>query len=381
MLRLQMKEKETVLSLFVTLILGASTLGGSITPPPDNAALLYYQAFWNLPSPGDELSETLYWIPHGGEITLAVREYIKDNQKGLELVEAASKIPHCNWGLRLAQDELSGQYRSPLLYFRLISELIQAQVRILVEERKYQEAIEQSLILYRFAVHIPVCHGYYYLMSGDSRSVAYENIVYILECVPTKEEDINWLQKQFADVFSFPKSHVIPLKLEMASHRQITGDIPGWVVFWEKFDSYLHSVTRIASLQMPYKVAYKEYKKLDDHFWFETVPAIEEEIPSGSANKGYRLFLGLYWQTSKMYSCQIRAEAKRNATLGAIELYRLYAKEGQLPSELPTLLPKDPFSDKPFVYEITNEGFLLRCQQEDLKAGKVQEFRFTVSSE
>ncbi|MHC4949696.1 MAG: hypothetical protein ACYTEU_01735, partial [Planctomycetota bacterium] len=52
--------------------------------------------------------------------------------------------------------------------------------------------------------------------------------------------------------------------------------------------------------------------------------------------------------------------------LTALDVYITAAKTGKLPTELPKSTYIDHFSGKPFIYEITKDGFILRCQQEDL---------------
>jgi hypothetical protein len=62
----------------------------------------------------------------------------------------------------------------------------------------------------------------------------------------------------------------------------------------------------------------------------------------------------------------------------ALEVYLNVAKTGQLPKTLPVGLPKDPFTGRDFVYEITNEGFALRCQGEDFQGRGKQVLEFKV---
>jgi len=45
---------------------------------------------------------------------------------------------------------------------------------------------------------------------------------------------------------------------------------------------------------------------------------------------------------------------------------------------LPAELPGDLFSGKDFQYEKTTEGFILRCQGEDLYKNEVYEYEFKV---
>lgn len=57
---------------------------------------------------------------------------------------------------------------------------------------------------------------------------------------------------------------------------------------------------------------------------------------------------------------QVRIFAVR-AVQAAIAVYLTKAKTGQLPRTLPADLPKAPHTGKDFVYQATEEGFILRC--------------------
>ena len=62
------------------------------------------------------------------------------------------------------------------------------------------------------------------------------------------------------------------------------------------------------------------------------------------------------------YQKQVSYQACVNGIKAAVEIYLIVAKTGKLPEKLPDYLPKDPFTGQDFLYEITDEGFTLRCQ-------------------
>ena len=74
----------------------------------------------------------------------------------------------------------------------------------------------------------------------------------------------------------------------------------------------------------------------------------------------------------------IEHEARVNGTKAAVEIYLVLAKTGDLPEKLPDHLPKDPFTSLDFGYEITDEGFALRCHGEDFKERKKSLLEFKV---
>ena len=66
--------------------------------------------------------------------------------------------------------------------------------------------------------------------------------------------------------------------------------------------------------------------------------------------------------TPDFYRMSVNHRVKMNALKAAIEIHLAKAKTGKLPNVLPNGLPKDPYSCQDFGYEITGEGFALRCQ-------------------
>lgn len=69
--------------------------------------------------------------------------------------------------------------------------------------------------------------------------------------------------------------------------------------------------------------------------------------------------------------------AQINCIRAAVELYLMLAKTGQLPKELPDYLQKNPYTGRDFLYEITDDGFILGCQSEIFKRGK-ERFAFQI---
>ena len=80
------------------------------------------------------------------------------------------------------------------------------------------------------------------------------------------------------------------------------------------------------------------------------------------------------------YDFQVEQEAWINGIKTAVEVYLVLAKTGKLPEKLPDHLPKDPFTGKDFGYEITDEGFALRCAGEEFKKRKKSLLEFRVCS-
>jgi len=76
----------------------------------------------------------------------------------------------------------------------------------------------------------------------------------------------------------------------------------------------------------------------------------------------YSQFIRQAWHTAQVNN--IRA---------AVGIYLIFAKTGRLPEKLPENLPKDPFTREDFIYEITDEGFVLHYRAEDIPGYMIRE--------
>jgi hypothetical protein len=90
---------------------------------------------------------------------------------------------------------------------------------------------------------------------------------------------------------------------------------------------------------------------------------------------------GLPWHViNGLFKPQVKHTAQINSIKAAVEVYLVLAKTGQLPKELPDYLPKDPYTGRDFLYEITDEGFALRCQDAEFLRRKNKWLEFKVKS-
>ncbi|MFC1780813.1 hypothetical protein ACFLZ8_00935 [Planctomycetota bacterium] len=81
-----------------------------------------------------------------------------------------------------------------------------------------------------------------------------------------------------------------------------------------------------------------------------------------------------------LFTSRVRHTALINSTKAAVELYLILANTGQLPEELPDYLPKDPYTNLDFLYEVTDDGFVLGCQSEIFERGE-ERFTFNVQKQ
>jgi len=139
----------------------------------------------------------------------------------------------------------------------------------------------------------------------------------------------------------------------------------------EPYARFLDSVLCVIDGDMPYEQNYTEIQRLTNK--------LKEEYGSDPAAGHVILWSGAHaGQIAGWYGIQVRETACFNALKAAIKIYLIKAKTGKLPEKLPDHLPKDPFTGRDFVYEITNEGFALRCQGEDFQGRGKQVLEFKI---
>lgn len=73
---------------------------------------------------------------------------------------------------------------------------------------------------------------------------------------------------------------------------------------------------------------------------------------------------------ARFYQSQVEHIAYVNGTKAAVEVYLIAAKTGKLPEKLPDYLPKDPYTGRDFIYEKTDDGFVLHCQSDNFRGRK-----------
>ena len=104
-----------------------------IAQPPQNAALLYYQAFMVYESPNEEMMRKLYDLEkHQIEPDRQITRYVTQQQSVIDLLTTAADLSECDWGF----DYSSGVafYVAHLQSFRELSRIVIADAKILAEQ-------------------------------------------------------------------------------------------------------------------------------------------------------------------------------------------------------------------------------------------------------
>ena len=131
----------------------------------------------------------------------------------------------------------------------------------------------------------------------------------------------------------------------------------------ESYKKFLSSVNRVIGSDLPYQQKHLLLKELEDEF----------------GNRDPIILLYVLTNVAKQNDIYVRNIANYNALRTAIEIYLVHAETGQLPEMLPAHLPEDPFSGQDFEYEVTGQGFVLRCREKDIGANQVWEYKFEIA--
>jgi len=388
------KNNKLTKTILITLILAVSTpLVFALPPDPDNAALLYYQAFLLYEQPDQSTTGLLKDLSQGKiDPNEKIIEYVDGCHTSLELAMVASEIPMCNWGVRYSQGfeanlPFLGQVRS--LYF-----LMTADARILAGESAYGDALSRCLAAKRMGQHMGDNMLISVLVAMSIDKGANNCIRDILGRMPADAQTLQWLKTQLATVptRALSVNHALKLEREVALRTMRVENIDMLVealtgagievtdemleavneISLEKcrehYSNHMSALQNILSATTTYAKKYRELEKLD-----------ERANTEAKDNTDATLTAFLTPATAKAYNLSVRAHALNNATRAAVDIYIIKAKTGKLPDALPADSPKDPFSGKDFEYEVTKNGFILRCQGKNLDKDEIHQYEFKVS--
>jgi len=395
--------------IFIAIFLYSTGAHVSALPPdPDNAALLYYQAFLLLPDYNLALIDP---VLRGAEPNEEVREYIEDAREAIDFAEAAAEIPDCTWGIMYSQG--LGANITQLAQFRYLTFILSVDALIHATDEDYRTALEKCLTIRRLAEHIGDDTLVFYLASINTDVLAQLCIQDILEAMPPDADTLGWLQGRLVSSQGAPDSPARALQIDFELYLQSMRTNPDYLIqtrehlaenaenqntkdeilsltneelialIVEPYPYYLDLILGVIDCEMPYEDKYIEIQRL-----ISELNEVLGEIP------GISQPISIYIPNIlRIYSIQVAYKSQLNAIKAAIEIYLEVAQTGQLPESLPANLPKDPFSSQDFEYEITEEGFILRCQAEDLSLksavvrpgdssseGVIHEYEFKVQS-
>jgi len=367
----------------------ASSARAVIPPDPNNAALLYYQAFITLPDldkgARDHIAEVARGTAAPSEKT---RKYLEECHTTLSFADAARDVQVCDWGFRYSQG-FEGMMPY-LAQIRFLSYVVLADGRIRALDGDYKGALERCLQMRTFARHIGDDPLISYIVGVAVQRLGYDRMVEVIGLAAKDAELLGWLRNELATPVNELLSPVTPLKIEKEiaedlmqvskrdkllaaltapEHRDMakfyaSADEATLARAKQLYSTYLTSALAILGAAMPYEQAHRELAGL--------VNTVDANDPSLAIARFIMPALG------SILSARTSVEADVSATKAGVEICLQYAQKGRFPQVLPADLPKDPFSGQDFQYERTRSGFVLRCRGKDLAKDKTYEYPFAV---
>ena len=361
----------------------------ALPPDPDNAALLYYQAFLTVADLDKEARDHIGDVARGkiapDEKT---REYINKCQGAIDFAEAAQDLQVCHWGFQYSKGfEALMPYLGQM---RFLAFVLLADARLDAADGNCRSALDRCLMMRAFSRHVGDDTLISYLVSVAVRRFGDECMESVIGQAAGDAELLQWLKGELTTLEKGPAFPITALKIEReiclasmtmdnvknlakaladsdegkqlqilaAANEQTLAEARR--VYSDKFSAAL---TVLAS-DMPYEQAHRQLKQLGEN--------VDPNNPVTMAVSG------LMPAVVRVVTIKTTQEAHANAARAAVEICLQKARTGSLPATLPAGLPKDPFSGQDFQYERTSGGFVLRCQGKDLDKGTFQEFPFTV---
>jgi len=360
-------------------------------PDPDNAALVYYQAFLLVEPLETAEKDAMAEFSRGeSELTEEIRKSVGRCGTAIEYASAASRMRQCNWGLRFS---LGFNASMPYLaQLRLMSRVILAEAKILAADGARREAFERCLAVKRMGRHAGDETLISMLVAGALDSSANDCIRDLLGEMSVDEETLTWLKAELAVL-----SGSLPTAKRAMEHER---DVAMETMRPENRDALIQIFEGTEVKITPERIA-----KMDDEFLannrksysefitsmetilgspgtyeqrYQKLTKLAHEMQESASDEASVLAVTLAPGFDSVFSRQVLTEAGANATQAAVDIYLARAETGRLPNVLPAGLPKDPFSGKDFEYERTDDGFVLRCRAKDLAKDTVHEYTFTV---
>ncbi len=394
-----MRNKIMVNALLMMLILLVCSCPVFALPPdPDNAALLYYQAFCIYEKPDDTMKDMVRELANGRiEPNPTVTKYIENCRPAIELAESADVLSKCDWGVKYS-DGLDAQ--APYLaQTRMLTHIILSDARIALAQADYDLAIQRCLTARKFGIDMaqdPMTMGFLVekaieritnkciqdiLSSGAMELKALQDLRSQLEKLDSRVRPLEFFLKVEQEVmamYAIPDRirELLPYVEPESTDRFVTAsdDTRDYILnadeqFCQRNLTYYnkHWNAVFSALELPYQQAYSKLKELS-----EKPPVDYKENPDAFITA---LLAPAVW---KIHNKGIQSKTFSNAVKAALEIYEIVAQTGQLPDSLPAGLPKDLFSGRDFEYVKTVDGFILRCRGKDLNKNKTYEYEFKV---
>jgi len=369
----------------------------AMPPDPSNAGLIYYQAFlMQRKTDADTLNQVKNLAKGEIEPDEKLIEYLDSNKTAIRFATIAADMPICDWGLNYSDGfSLEIPYLSQA---RNLAYMLIAQARVDASKGDYDTAIERCLTTQKMADHTSQSLLITYLVGYSIKDMSNNCLGDILGQMQTDAGLLEYLKTQLDVIESKNVSFRVSLEFERTSIVEMVAKMdpndmfkytdgffekgdPNEAILIERINSadrdffdrnidYVSSFLAeyLAVPDLPYNEAYTKTKELADR------PAKDFKV-----NPDVTVATMFCPSLVKCYNYEAKRRASSNATRAAVSIYVIAAKTGQLPESLPEGLPKDPYSGLDFDYQLTDQGFVLRCQGENLYEGKTYEYSFNLA--
>ncbi len=370
----------------------------ALAQQPENAALLYYQAFLVHGEPNEAMNRMIFDFKVSGEIVTdeAITRYIGRNRGLIDLVMKAADISQCDWGYDHSQ-----RYNLELIYddpLDRIVFLLAAEATSLAEQGKFATALDRCVTLRKMALH--ACAGgtpFLRIRSVSINRRANGIITDVLGLMPPDVGELTRLKSRLTHT----KTQFPSLVSCLTQEAQINAGMMRKDKVQPIIDFFEGSLGRYLAEPM-----LKRIREGDGRFFERNrdyyltccatfIDTLESGLPYTEMLTRLK-DMGSPWSqqaednpdatlTSLLgppavgnYRSMIKQQTNFNALKTAIDLYIVKARTGQLPDTLPADSPPDMFSGKPFEYTKTDDGFVLRCRVREHPNKDLHEYKFNV---
>ena len=379
--------------LFTALVMPLLITSAATAYPPDNAAVLYYKHMEHFAKPAEVVWDEITKLPTNSEPAskevLAFIQQQKENQLIPELL-VASEIKYCDWGLDVSQG--FDMLMPGLSEMKCFACLLLAEGAVDAQGGNMTAAIDTNLATRRMAQHITNDTLIGFLVNIAIFQKCDNALTFLLENYPIDAAALGTLQNELKWEIYQPKSIRHPMMMEkevcineiykMTAERCIKLiDDCGNKETVERINKLFSSPDEafLEKSAAYYEKQYDAIMLLMDNSLYPQAyagigKAVDQMGTDAETNDETVLAALLCPALSKCYSLHMLNQTRHSALMLSLELYKIAAETGKLPQALLDLPYLDHFSGKPFIYEITEDGFILRCQQEDLVKKKIHEF-------
>lgn len=409
---------------------------------PDNAAHWYRKAFELYEEPKDiDLGDYI----HGEvELSPEIRFFVEKQQPTIDLLKKAAAAKHCDWQFDPYENGRysSPPYLTDV---KDIAVFLLAEIRHKEDMQQDINIREHFRLVLQLASHLDSTSAINHLVSTAIRSMTYETIHEYLNRHPdlpleklyqakallqdksiqpvitykdVVTQDIENTRRILTDYKThFYSDHFLTKGLgipaEQLSDSFYQRNLAFYIDYMKKYQQFLDfpypkaSQEIIASgqeLNAQARLYFKEYQeqlrekieKYESELVDEIIQMDEgdyefkqlelkllSEVNVEHLEKCDFLYTALLGGPKSVTSLSIytRNRTQRNALEAGISLLIRYRKKGKLPENLPPSLPKDLFSEKPFLIIKKDNGFKLKCQGENLSRHEFHEYEFVLPTD